>query len=289
MDIKVKKLCDIDSVKIPEELLSTEADECEVDAALESASLRYARESSEKTSVEGDILYCDGGDYYSDGREVLIFTGTAVPGAEKAALDGVGKTVGESFLTKLFEDDVKLTVKKVIHRTPAVIDGEFVRSLGIDGVNTPEQYRAYIKKTLSDNIKSQKIKQLNGFFIKALTENSEFSYDEAEMKEYVENVYAESLEMYGEELAAEDPDEIKKMMAFYELQGRAVEAFCKEKGLKPDLSELEADVDRMLEMASLTGEQLPPREELIESEIVNAYIGMFFEYTEKIASERIEA
>lgn len=289
MDIKVKKICDIDSVAIPEEFLLTVVDEGEVDAALNGMSLRFANESEVEACAEGDILFCDGVALYEDGRDILIFTGTVVPGAEKAALDGVGKRVGESFNTELCGEKASLTVKKIIHRTPAVIDDDFVSGLSIEGVGTVSEYKEYIKSTIKENLESQKRNLINHFFMETLINESEFSYDEAQMKAYVEEAYAESLKMYGEEFAAEDPDDIKASIEAFKKQSSAVKAFCEKKGLKPDFEAINEDVDRMLEMMALTGEEIPPREELVESSMSGAYIELFFEYIENMVKERTEA
>lgn len=281
MDIKVKKLCDIDSVKIPEEFLVTEVDESEVDAALNGMSLRYAKKSEVDACGEGDILFCDGGELYPDGRDVLIFTGTAVPGAQKAAADGVGKRVGESFNTELCGKKASLTVKKIVHLTPAEINDEFIKSLSLEDVGTVSEYKEHIRATIKENLEAQKGNLINHFFMETLINESEFSYDEAQMKAYVEKAYAESVKMYGEEFAEEDPDDMKASIESFTKQSCAVKAFCEEKGLEPDMDAINGDVDSLLQMMALTGEEAPSREELLESEVSGAYMNMFFEYVKE--------
>lgn len=290
MNGKIRRLYDIKKLDIPKELLSVSVLEGEADATLKNLALRYASESFVETAEKGDILYCTADEKsYPDKREIIIFTGTELPGAEKASLDGVKKTVGESFSTELFGKSVLLSVEKIIHREPCEINDDFVLRLNIEGVSTVWGAKKYFSDKLSEERKAQNIKEINNLLCTALVENSEFEYDAKEMSEYVEKVYAEALSMYGNELEGEDLGEIKASIEFSFKQGLAVKEYCKENGLIPDTSTADEEVDRMLQMMALTGEEQPPREELLESALLNGYYEQFFGFTEKCAKERMSA
>lgn len=63
------KLCDIDSIAIPAELLETHVDGQLIEEEINALALRYAKESAADCAAEGDIVHCKAGaDSYPDGR-----------------------------------------------------------------------------------------------------------------------------------------------------------------------------------------------------------------------------
>lgn len=283
----VSKLYDIDCAIIPEELLNARVEAEQLDGMLEALSLRYAKSSEVPVAQKGDILYCDSKSY-SDKRDVIVYTGVALFGAEKAAEDGVGKAVGEEFSTMLFDSEVTLKVKRIIHRDPAVINDEFIASLNIPGAATVAEYRKQLENEALKNKKTESKKMIGGFLLKELANGCEFVYDENELKEYAEEYLSEMLKMYPEELAGEDPEQLKESIALQQKETWAIKAFCEKKGIKPDFEEAKAEVSRILEMAALTGEDIPSEDELLDSEISRMYFTEFFEYAEAFAEKRMD-
>lgn len=283
----VSKLYDIDCVTIPEELLNVGVEAEQLDGMLRALSLRHAKSSEVPVAQKGDILYCDSKSY-ADNRDVIIYTGVALPGAEKASEDGVGKAVGEEFSTVLFDGEITLKVKRIVHRDPAVIDDEFIASLNIPGAATVEEYRKQLENEVLKNKKNENKKMISGFLLKELANGCEFVYDENELKEYAEEYLSEMLKMYPEELAGEEPEQLKESIALQQKEAWAVKAFCEKKGIKPDFEEAKAEVAKMLEMAALTGEETPSEEELLDSEVSRMYFTEFFEYAESFAEKRMD-
>ena len=116
----VSKLCDVDRIAIPEELLEVKIDEACVEDGLKALSLRYAAETAADTVEAGDIVHCRADKAaYPDGRTVLLFTGTEIPGAEAAAANAIGKRVGDVFAAQLLEKNAELCVEKIVRRIPA--------------------------------------------------------------------------------------------------------------------------------------------------------------------------
>lgn len=288
MNAKVTKLYDIDNTEIPADMLKISVDEKEIDARVNALSLRYAKEADAQTAETGDIVFCSADEKsYPDKREIILFTGTGLQGAEKAEKDAVGKSVGDVFKTVICDEEAELTVKKIVRRIPAQIDDKLISSLSIDGVDTVEKYKAYIKSAALDNAKTEAVKSISGFLYSSLTENSEYSFDETEFEKEVEKnieLYKSDCEAYG---MPYDPDEARLAATDRIKQTFAVRAFCQSKGISVDPSGAEEEADRMIEMASLTGEQLPERDELIEMMLDNEYIGKFFEYAESLIEEKI--
>lgn len=113
MKASVIRLCDMDKIAIPPELLKVELDEQKVTDAVARLSLRYAAEIEAETAEMGDIVHCrPDATGYPDGRDILLYTDMALPGAEKAAKAAIGKRVGEGFDAVVADKTVQLTVSK---------------------------------------------------------------------------------------------------------------------------------------------------------------------------------
>ena len=86
----VEKLCNIDSIAIPEELLDNHVDEHQVEAAVQALSVRYAKEEETEEVSKGDFVSCEADkESYPDGRTILIYAGMNLPGAEEAEADRI--------------------------------------------------------------------------------------------------------------------------------------------------------------------------------------------------------
>ena len=94
----VKKLCDIDGIAIPAEMLEIHVDDKQVEQAIERLSLRYAKECPAETAQNGDLVRCHA--EAGDGRPILLYPGmaTAIIGG-----NGAGKSTLFKLLTRLYE------------------------------------------------------------------------------------------------------------------------------------------------------------------------------------------
>lgn len=283
----VSKLYDIDSIEIPEEMLKVCVDEKYGVDAIVRLSLRYADESEVETVSEGDLVYCHADkESYPDGRTILIFTGTPVPGAEKAAMAVLGKSVGDVVSTSICEKKVELKIEKILHRTPAFVDDKLISDIGIDGVDTVESYKKYVINEALENLKTEKVKDINRFVIDKMLSLCEFTYDEAEMAEHSEKMSREMLEEYGDEIDMPFED-LKNEAVLHTKQDWIAKAFCESRGFEADTQEAEEEADQMIEMMELAGEKIPDREELIESSVMGQYYNELFTYIENSTKQKM--
>lgn len=285
---KVTKLCDIDSIEIPEDMLKVEVTPDFVENALRLLSLRYGKSIDAETVENGDTVYCRADEEsYPDKRKILLFIGTGVTGAETAESDVLGKSITETVETEIAEKKVNLTIEKIVRHIPAEVCDSIILSMNVEGVDTVDKYKEYILTKKLDSLKTEKIKAINYFLLTALSENSVFEYDECEMDEYAEKAADEAFELYSPEELSETREELKDEYIASKKQAWTAKAFCQAKGIKPDMTEIEDDADRMLEMMSLMGEELPDRDEIIEQSEENAYYGEFFTFIENMMSGKI--
>ena len=235
----------------------------------------------------GDVVYCKT-DAYPDGRTVLLYTATALPGAEEAAQAALGKQAGDTFSVPLAGKTAALTVEKVIRRVPVEVNDALIAGFGIEGVTTVDGYRAYLReKNLADQ-KMEQSKAVVRYIMDKMVENSTYSYDEAELEQYI----AKSMAEYREQMAEMEPEEVSEEelragIVYQVKQSWMTQAFCKKIGREPDMAEIEAEADQMLEMMSLMGEETQDREELIEMSRENACLDVFFGYVDQMISARM--
>lgn len=289
MNGTVTKLCDFDSVRIPEELLTVCADEQQVEQEVEQLSVRYAVQTSVQTVEEGDVVYCTAdAQSYPDARDIILYTAIDMPGAEKASQAVNGKSVGDTAETEICGKDVKLWIKKIIRLSPAEVNDELVASIGIDGVLSVEAYRAYVTEKLLADAASQNHKMAVREVILGLVAGSEFDYDEAELDEYVksnlEQIEAE-YNAYGIEMPA--IDEIRESILDQFKENWLAREYCSRKGITVDRAAAEADADQMIEMLTLMGENVPSREQMIEEAINNTYSTELFVAIDEFVTEKM--
>ena len=283
----VNRLYDIDSIVIPEELLAVSVDETQVEKQVQTLSVRYAKESPADVAVCGDLVCCRAdADSYPDGRQILIYTGMCLPGAEKAKEAVIGKRAGDMVVTELTNRPMTLTIEKVIRRTPVEVDDALIAGMGIEGVTTVEEYKAYIREKLTKDLQMENGKAITAYYLQQMTENSTYSYDEKAMDAYIDGLmdeYAKEAQEMGETVT---PEEIKEGVIAQEKQMWMIEAFCKEKELPVDLSSVREDTDRMIEMMELMGEEIPDREEMEEAARQDAYFTAFLEFIDQLVAKK---
>ena len=287
MNGSVTRLYDIDSIEIPAKLLEVHADEKAVEQQIDQLSLRYAAEHETQRAEMGDVMYCKT-DAYPDGRTVLLYTATALPGAEEAAQAALGKQAGDTFSVPLAGKTAALTVEKVIRRVPVEVNDALIAGFGIEGVTTVDGYRAYLwEKNLADQ-KMEQSKAVVRYVMDKMVENTTYSYDEAELEQYI----AKSMAEYHEQMTEMEPEEVSEEelragIVYQVKQSWMAQAFCKKIGREPDMAEIEAEADQMLEMMSLMGEETQDREELIEMSRENACLDVFFGYVDEMIGKRM--
>ena len=284
----VSKLCDIDSIRIPDELLEVHADEQTVDERVRSLSTQYARETEVSAAAQGDVVFCAADPArYPDGRTVILYTALALPGAEDAVRAVIGRTAGETFAAELAGGRVQLQVQKIVRLIPAEVNDALIASLGIEGVATVEAYRGYVREKLLADLRVERSKEIMRLYFDAIEAGSEFSYDEAEFDAYVDSCKGEFLAQAAEMGVEQTEDELREALLRQEKQFWAAMAFCRQKGIGIDKAEVEAQVDQMSEMMGLMGEQVPPREELLRTAEQDAYLNKMFEYINGIIAQKM--
>lgn len=288
MNGSVSRLCDIDSIAIPADMLEISVNEQDVEDGVKALAMRYAAESEAGTAERGDVVHCRADETaYPDGRTVLIFTGIEMPCAEEAAKAAIGKKPGDVFETQLAGKTVKLTVEKIIRRTPVEVNDALIASIGIDGVATVEEYKNHLREKALADVSLEKHKMASIYLLDKLIDGSEYSYDEAEFEEFFRqnlSAYSAEDEMMGMQA---DPDELRQSALRQQKQCWAAEAFCKSRGIEIDKAAAEADADQMKEMMELMGEEVPPHEELVEMALQSAYFDALFGYMDGIIEKRI--
>lgn len=275
----VSNLYDIDSIVIPEELLKADIDEQKVDAEVQLLSKRYAKEEQVDKAAAGDRVYCRADNKsYPDGRAILLFTGMDVPGAEKAEKAVIGKKSGDTVSTVLADKNVTLTIWKIVRRTPVEVNDALIAGMGIENVKTIEDYKAYIRARMAADQAMENEKEVIRYVMDKMIANSTYIYDEKEMEAYVQK----TAEQYKKECEAiGEPVEMEEMMQGIVEQCKQywmAKAFCESKGIAVDLSSIEEDTDKMIEMMQLMGEQVPDRAEMLEMAEQDAYLDGLFQY-----------
>ncbi len=284
----VSKLCDVDRIAIPEELLEVKIDEACVEDGLKALSLRYAAETAADTVEAGDIVHCRADKAaYPDGRTVLLFTGTEIPGAEAAAANAIGKRVGDVFAAQLLEKNAELCVEKIVRRIPAEVNDALIASLGLAGVTTVAAYREYLREKALADKRMDCQKAVIHHLMDTLLRESEYCYDEAELAQFA----AQSAESIAAEYAAmgieADPEELREAVLGQQKQGWLAEEFCRSRGIAVDEAQVAQSADQMQEMMQLVGEELPPREELLEMCRQNMYLDELFHYMDSLVEKRM--
>lgn len=285
----VERFCDIAEIEIPSEMLAVSVDGDCAEKEISRLSLRYAVKSEGDVVKKGDIVFCDADEKsYPDSRTVVLFTGVSMPAAEEAAKAVVSAKKGDKISTVIADKNAVLTVKEIMHLEPAKVDDELIKSIGIEGISTVAQYSECIKEKTLNELKTEKVKEINFYVAQTMLDSAGFSYDENEMNEFAEKELNSYIAAYGEEELG-DKEETKAAIVESVKRGWLAKAFCEKHGIEIDMTSIEEDVDRMIEMTALTGESVPEREELIEMSVQNEYIGRMFECIEKTVLEKMEA
>ena len=157
----------------------------------------------------------------------------------------------------------------------------------MEGVTTVADYKDHIRAKMLEDVKMENSKGIISHLIQNMTMESTYQYDEAEMDAYVQSKmdqYLQEAKEAGEEVS---PEEVKEGVISQEKQGWMAEAFCKSKGIEVDLSSIEEDTDKMMEMMQLMGEEVPERDELNQMAVQDAYFGSMVTYISNMVEEKM--
>lgn len=285
----VTKLCHVDGIEIPAELLEAHIDARQIEEEINALSLRCAAESPVSCAEAGDIAHCRADAAgYPDGRTILLFTSAALSGAEAAVRAVLGKSVGDTFKTELAGKPVTLTVEKIIRRTPVAVDDALIASLCIDGVSTVEEYRAYLTEKAQADAKMEQSKAIMRYLMDELINRSTFAYDEAEMAAQIEKAKAEYAAMpESDGFPPPSEEELAQSVVYQCKQGWVAEAFCREAGITPDEEEIRQQAEQMGQMMGLMGENVPDEKELLDMARTDACLTPLFERINDIIVQKI--
>lgn len=287
MNGSVNKLCDINSITIPKELTEISVDEQQVEEEVKKLSLRYADRSPADIVQKGDTVYCKADkESYPDERTVIIYTGSNVPGAEVACKDVLEKKAGDIVSTQINEKSVILTIEKIVRSTPAEINDELIRKIGIAGVTNTDGYRDYIRNKMADDIRMEKEKAIIRYIMEELEKGSTYTYNQDEMDRYVKDTIKEYMAQDVDEDMDMSEEEIEKSIISQEKQNWIVKAFCQERNVEIDMKAAEEQADQMIEMMELMGEDVPDRNEAVEMAVQDGYFDAFFNLLDSIISEK---
>ncbi len=278
----VSRLCELDSVSVPAEMLEVKIDAQHIESEIEALSLRCAKESTVELAETGDLVRCRADkESYPDGRTILIFTGTELPAAKEAAAAALGKRAGDVFSAELAGKTVQLCVETVIRRTPVEVNDALIASLDIEGVDSVEAYRGYLNSKAEGEQKLERGKMIMRYLMDALINGSEYSYDEGEMQAYVEKTKAERPQPEGvtEEMVVES-------IIYQCKQMWVAEAFCRRQGIEVGQTEIEQMADQFAEMMQLMGEAVPERGELLEMARGELCLTPLFEHINSLIEQK---
>ena len=284
----VTKLCDIDSIEIPKEMLEIRVEEQQLEEEIQALALRYAKEEPAEIAEMGDTVFCKAdAESYPDGRTILLYTGVALPGAEDAAKQVLGAHASDTLTVQLAGKPVALTVEKILRRTPVAVDDALIARLGMEGVATVADYRNYLRNKAAEDLKMEQSKAVVRYLLDQLEAGSTFEYDGQELDAYVQKNMDQYLQEMQEMGLEESPEEIKASILSQEKQFWMAEAFCKAHDIAVDMADVEAQTDQMMEMMQLTGEPVPDREELMEMGRQNAYFDGVIQYIDGILAQKM--
>lgn len=277
MEVRVKKLFDLSQIKVPIELKSWRVNEVQVQEQLQSLARLSAVERTADCVETGDSVFlsCNSGQLKD--RQILLYPGLHLPGAQEAEEAVLGLSVGNEIVVEL-SGKAQLKIEKIVRRVPAEINDRLIQEQEIENVADVDSYIAWYKETAGEKNKENAVRALKNYFIDAMVQNSEFSFDEEEMKTWVEEQFQRQIALESAETGQEpeiSEEEIPEMKAYYRetaFREALEKSICQENGFEftPDMFDEE--------VRELTGD-LPGMEEMIEE-----YKAMFVQnaYTDKV-------
>lgn len=246
MEIKVREIYDVSQIEVPKELGLWKVSDEQMDAQLKVLARLAAQDIPADKAQAGDCVRCICLSGELEGREVLLYPGMKIPGAEQAeaAVEGCG--AGDVIHTVL-NGDAELQIREILRRKPAEVDDALIESLCMEGVGTLEAYRAWYKKTTAESNQTQAVKQIQNYMLDELAARSVVEADEAEMERGAEaqarQRFAFDMETGGMQMELTDEmlEELKQESRLQMRRDAVEKAFCEEQGFTftPDMFEEE--------------------------------------------------
>ena len=185
MKSKIVKLFDMKELEIPSDLLNWHMSNEEIDAELNRLAASHPVETHPNTAETGDSVLCRAvSDDPKWNREAMpIYPGR---GMLEATLENavVGMKVAESKTV----GNVTLTVLEITRRRPSQINDELIKKGNIDGVETVEQYRAWLRQTTELDRKRTMLNRLAYYLLEEVAKRSEMEIDDEEFDTIAENI-----------------------------------------------------------------------------------------------------
>lgn len=285
----VTNLWDMRNAEIPASLLHAEVDPQQVEQEIQNLSLRYAAQIPADTVEPGDIVACTATpETYPDGRTILLYTAMGIPGAEKAVAAVLGSHVDDCVTAELCGRVVHLTVCKIVRPIPAEVNDQLVASIGMDGITTVADYRAWLEEKKRADCQMENHKMAVRSVMEQMLAGSTFEYDETEVDRYLA-LHLDEIRAEYETSGMEMPEMELIRQSFLDAnrQGWLAETFCQANGIEIDREMAETDADQMMEMMRLMGEPVPSREEMVENAVRDAYIMAMFERIDGFVTEKM--
>ena len=182
----------------------------------------------------------------------------------------------------------ELTIQRIVHRVPVAVDDALIASLGIEGVTTVEGYRAHVAQQMLADQQMENKKKITRYLLDTMIANSTFDYDEAEMDADIQANMEATLAEYAAEGLEVTPEEIRENAILQAKQIWVAEALCKEYGVSVDSAAINEQVDQMMELMSLMGEEVPDREELVASFSEGEFMNGMFTVIDQVIQARME-
>lgn len=285
----VIRLCELSDIAIPDEFLTATVDEAQVNRQVQALCLRYAAQVPVQKVQKGDIVCCRAdGARYGDGRTVILYTALDIPGAEEAVQAVPGRTIGDRFSAVLCGANAQLTVEKIIRLVPAQLGDELIASMGLAGVKTVEEYRAFVADRLLADCRAENRKMAVSHVMDQLIANSEFSYSPAELDACVAEE-TDEIRRQCQETGMELPtrEEIRRGMLYQAKQGWAAAEYCRVNGIRIDREAVVAEAEQMLEMMALMGEPVPAWEKVLERAAEDACVMELFGAIDALVAQKM--
>ena len=286
---QVSRLYDLNSIAIPDEMLQVRVDAQAVEDKVRSLSVSCAKAVDVSAAEHGDVVHCDADkNSYSDGRTILLFTGTEIPGAEEAAKAAVGKKLGDTLAVELSGKSAELTIRRIVRRVPVAVDDALIAGLGIDGVTTVDGYRAHVERQMLADLRMENKKKITRHILDTMIAGSDFDYDEAEMDAEIQENMEATLAEYAAEGLEATPEEIRENAILQAKQIWLAEAMCEKYDVSIDSAAIEEQVDQMIEMMSLMGEDAPGRDDLLAEFSQGEYMNGMFDLIDRTIAAKTE-
>lgn len=252
----VTKLYDYRQSAVPEDMTKWHVGPDELEEQLNTLARVHAAEFQADTVRTGDSvrLTCPGH------RDVLLYPGLSLPGAQKAEEAVVGLHVRDPLTSPINGTPLTMTVAEILRRAPAAIDDSLAQAEHIDGVSTLEEYRRWYQAKTEEENKSSATKNIAFFLMDEIQEKSEYAIDQAELDDWAgqraQQVFDESIAM-GEDPHIPDEglvlltdeeaiEQIKsKLLPEFKML-RVCEELCRQKGISTAWEDLRAEFEQFM-------------------------------------------